>query len=307
MPKNLRPPPENTNPSPPVTVRSAVLVVLFLVALSGLFLAWLAYSSPSSSGGTTGLAPTHTAVRIPPGASPSDPSADLTPDTGWVTLHPGLERRLINLFDPSGVRREYLYILRLDPRQYSLDVAYNPRPRSLAAWQAQTGALAVVNGGYYRVENGAYLPDGLIVADGKAYGQSYGDYAGMLAVSSRRVELRWLQQRPYDAGEPLLAALQSFPLLVKPGGVLGFPAQAEDHQHARRTVIAQDKAGRILLILAPRGSFTLYQIGRYLTDSDLGLNIAMNLDGGPSTGLLLADPYEEIPDSPALPIVILVR
>ena len=46
-------------------------------------------------------------------------------------------------------------------------------------------------------------------------------------------------------------------MLVKPGGELGFPAEREDNVAARRTVIAQDQAGRILFIVAPRGYFTL--------------------------------------------------
>jgi hypothetical protein len=95
-------------------------------------------------------------------------------------------------------------------------------------------------------------------------------------------------------------------VLVKPGGVLGFPVEHEDNLKARRTVIAQDRNGRILFLVAPRGSFTLHQLSVYLTESDLDLNIAVNLDGGPSTGIWLAQPREIIPSQTLLPIVILV-
>jgi hypothetical protein len=100
--------------------------------------------------------------------------------------------------------------------------------------------------------------------------------------------------------------LQSFPLLVRPDGELGFPAEFEDHVQARRTVIALDREGRILFILTPRGHFTLHQLSLYLTESDLNLDIALNLDGGPSTGIRVADPHEIIPSQTLLPIVILV-
>jgi len=289
-------------PTPP---HRTALTVVILVLLAGLFLVCLALAEWRPFAGTSALSPTHTAVRIPSSATPADPAATLIPDTGWELLHPGLERRLINLFDGSGGRVEFLYILRLDPREYRLEVAYSPSSRSLATWQAGSGALVVVNAGYFRVENGTYLPDGLIVVDGKAIGEGYGDYAGMLAVTRRGAEIRWLAQKPYDPHEALLAAVQSFPLLVKPGGVLGFPD--EDNRRARRTVVAQDRQGRILFILAPLGTFTLHQLSVTLTGSDLDLDVALNLDGGPSTGLLLAEPYEEIQPSPVLPAVILVR
>jgi len=118
--------------------------------------------------------------------------------------------------------------------------------------------------------------------------------------------VRWLVERPYDPAEPLRAALQAFPILVQPGGQLGFGAERENYARARRTVIGQDREGRILLIVAPRGHFTLHQLSRYLTESDLGLDIALNLDGGGSTGILVADPYEILAPRVLLPFVILV-
>jgi exopolysaccharide biosynthesis protein len=218
-----------------------------------------------------------------------------------------LERRILNIFDDAGQRLEYLYMLRLEPQDYQLGVAYRPKPQSLEAWQAETDALIIVNGGYFRKENEAFLPDGLTVVDGKVMGSRYGSFAGMLVIRRSGPELRWLQQKPYDPEEPLLGALQSFPILVKPGGEIGFSEQHEDNKQARRTVIGQDTEGRILFLLAPEGWFTLHQLSAFLTFSDLDLDIALNLDGGPSSGLLLASPPEVIPADTLLPIVITVH
>jgi hypothetical protein len=60
------------------------------------------------------------------------------------------------------------------------------------------------------------------------------------------------------------------------------------------------------LIVAPQGYFTLHQLSVYLTESDLNLDIAFNLDGGGSTGVLVANPREIIPSKVLLPFVILV-
>ncbi|MBK8985224.1 MAG: phosphodiester glycosidase family protein [Chloroflexi bacterium] len=225
------------------------------------------------------------------------------PDTGWQPVQPGLEQRTLHLFDAAGVARERLFVLRLEPAQFTFGVAYRPgAPQFIPQWQAETDALLVVNGGYFTPEN---VATGLIIVAGQASGSSYGDFAGMLAVDARGPEVRWLRERPYSPDEPLLYALQSFPMLVRPGGVLGFPE--EDGVAARRTAVGQDEDGRILFIFAPWGSLTLHQFSTFLAESDLGLDAAFNLDGGPSTGMLLVgETAVEIPAFAPLPAVITV-
>lgn len=251
--------------------------------------------------------PTITPTPIP--SLTAVPSPIITPTPGkfdWSPIQPGLERRTLNL-TADNKYLDSLYILRLEPEYFQFDVAYDPKGLTLEAWQAQTGALIVLNGGYFRLENESYLPNGLTVIKGVPMGSSYSDFGGMFAVTEMGPELRWLAHQPYDPNELLLAALQSFPILIKPGGKLGFPAQYEDNLAARRTVIAQDQEGRILLMVAPQGNLTLHQLSAYLTDSDLKLDIALNLDGGPSSGIILAEPSETIPALSPLPVVITVQ
>jgi hypothetical protein len=227
-------------------------------------------------------------------------------DTGWSPLQPGLEQREIPIYNNRQHPVETLHVWRLDQKHFRMDVAFSGAPKTLEAWQKETGASMVINGGYFSINNERYSADGLTVLNGRAYGRSFERFGGMLAVRAGRAELRWLAEKPYDPDEPLQAALQSFPILVQPGGRLGFGPEREDHASARRTVIAQDKKGRILFIVAPQGYFTLHQLSAYLTESDLGLDIAINLDGGGSTGLMVANPREIIPSKVLLPFVILV-
>lgn len=244
---------------------------------------------------------------LPPTAVPTLPlTPETIPDTGWQFLQPGMERRMIRLFNDQQEHIESLYILRVDQNLFRLDVAYHDTPQSLEDWQKETNAIMVVNGGFFRVENEKYVPNGLTVINGEVLGSSYDGFGGMLAIHQGWAELRWLADQPYIPGEPLHGAVQSFPMLVKPGGELGFSAEFEDNMQARRTVIAQDREGRILFMLASRGHFTLHRLSLYLTESDLNLDIAINLDGGPSSGILLAEPREIIPSQSLLPIVILV-
>jgi hypothetical protein len=251
------------------------------------------------------LPPLLSQTPLPEPTSAASPTP-IIPDTGWERLRPGLERRVINLLQETGETFEHLFILRLEPNRFLFGVGYHPQPQSLEAWQSETNALIVLNGGYFRLEAGSPVPNGLTITDGEAMGSSYGDFAGMFAVTQHGPELRWLAQEPYDPNEPLLAGLQSFPVLVKPGGVLGFPAGEEDNQAARRSVIGMDRDGRLVLLVASIGNFTLHRLSAYLVQSDLDLDIAVNLDGGPSSGMLLAEPFEAIPASAPLPIVITV-
>lgn len=247
-------------------------------------------------------AATSTSTPVP---SPSSTVAP-TPDPDWSLLQPGLERRVISITNAQNQPVESLYIWRLDQKYFRMDVAHNERPKSLDAWQKETNAALVVNGGYFSINNERYFPDGLTIVNGKASGRSFAGFGGMLAIDEVQAELRWLVQKPYNAYEPLHAALQSFPILVQPGGELGFPTARDNQARARRTVIAQDREGRILFIIAPQGYFTLHQLSVYLTESDLNLEIALNLDGGGSTGILVANPREIISPRTLLPFVILV-
>ena len=227
------------------------------------------------------------------------------PEKGWTFVQPGLERRTDPIYNSQNQLVESLHIWRLDQKAFRLDVAYDSIPKSLDTWQRETNALMVVNGGFYSIEDERYFPDGLTIVNGQASGSSF-NRGGMLAINASRAELRWLAQNPYNSLEMLQAALQSFPILVTPGGGLGFGPERENNVSARRTVIGQDKAGRILFMVAPDGYFTLHQLSTYLTNSDLNLDIAINLDGGGSTGILVADPREVVAPTRPIPFVILV-
>ena len=258
-------------------------------------------TAPSSSLPTP-ILPTTATVPSPSIITTPLPSTTPNPDSGWQLLHEGFERRTIRLFDENKAQFEQLFMVRIDPALYEFQIAYSPgEPKTLAQWQTETGAIMLVNGGFFTPE---FVATGLIVVDGQASGSSYGDFAGMLTMGGTGVELRWLGERPFTPNESLQYALQSFPMLVKPGGVLGFPD--EDGHQARRTVVAQDGGGRLLFILAPRGGFTLHALSQYLVESDLELDVALNLDGGTSTGLLLMDSADGVLGLTAVPAVIVI-
>ena len=259
----------------PYSHRTWVVWGLLLFALSCTVAQWRPTATPKPPSTPT----------LPPTATSAPSPTPLEPDTGWLPLDVGLEQRSLNV--ELGELTERITILRVDPAQTKFRVIYAPGdPRLVSIWGEQTGVRAAINAGYFTE---AYEATGLIISDGERFGASYEEFAGMFTVSSQGMpDLRWLRQQPYDPAEPLTGAVQSFPLLVKPGGELGFPLSADNGVRARRSVIAKDRAGRILLMVAPRGYFTLHALSAWLTTSDLDLDIALNLDGGTSTGLWVA-------------------
>ncbi len=225
---------------------------------------------------------------LPTPVSTFPPQPTITPqppDTGWRLAHPGIEVRSVDVL--AGQLTERVSIARLDPQTVTLRVVYSPGiAYPVSIWAQRLGALLVVNGGYFTEEA---LVTGLTVVEGQAFGTPYGDFAGMVAVTADGApSVRWLRTWPYDPAEPLQSAIQSFPVLVKPGGVMGFPADGDDGRTSRRTVVAQDVQGRVVLLVAPRGYLSLHALAVWLAESDLDLDIALNLDGGTSTGFWMA-------------------
>ena len=276
-------------------MRRAILVSLALISITiaGCIQDDLANNSQEPSNPTNH--PETTTVTVAP-------TPTIMPDSGWEQLRIGLERRVINLFWDDGALFESLYLLRIDPEYYRFDVGYSPgEPLSLEAWQKQTGALIVLNGGFFDENNEA---TGMVISEGQSYGSSYEGFGGMFTVDGAGPDIRWLQDQPYNDDEILVAALQSFPMLVLPGGQL--PPENDSHDVARRTVIGRDQDGRLITMVSGLGRFSLAELARYLVSSDLNLDRALNLDGGASTGMLLADPAEGVIAFSLLPSVILV-
>ncbi|MBN1889236.1 MAG: phosphodiester glycosidase family protein [Thermoflexales bacterium] len=230
---------------------------------------------------------------MPPTATPPPTAAVATPvpptpspepvDTGWQSLGGGLEvRRLYVQVEGLGDR---LWLARVDPAQAHFRVLYAPSSqRTVRGWLDAAHPRLVVNGGYFTPEKAATA---LVVSDGARSEQSYVGFGGMFAVHDGQVEVRSLAASPYSPSEPLEQAVQAFPMLVQPGG---FQAVTEDDgKLARRTVVGQDRAGRIVFLLSAQPLFSLKTLSAFLAASDLDLDTALNLDGGTSSGLWYTD------------------
>jgi len=227
--------------------------------------------------------PTPTPTLVPSPTARPAPSPTAEPDdTGWQSLGNGVEWRRLKV-ELNGVGHR-LWLTRLDPARVQFRVLYDrANPRLVSEWYAGGKFLLAVNAGYFTED---YDATGLIISDGTRSGQSYTGFGGMFAVQANKVQVRWLVAAPYSANEPLRQAVQAFPMLVHSGGKPGIAE--DDGKLARRTVVGQDRKGRIVFVVSPEMFFTLKTLAAFLAASDLDLDTALNLDGGPSSGILIA-------------------
>lgn len=263
----------------------------------------------ASCGGPLLPAPSGTnATQVVSTAVPVTRAPTATPlptDTGWRTLAPGFEYRELRV--ENGSQADRLRLARVDPALARVRVVYNPdSPRRVSEWLASTQeAQLVINGNYFDPQNQAL---GLIIADGVRAGVNYDGFGGMLAIGENTVKVRSNVLEPYRPDEALAYGMQNFPMLVLPGGQAN--TQIDDNERlAPRSVVAQDRSGRLIFLVSPSLLFTLTSLGYWLAASDLDIDVALNLDGGTSSGLLLREGTQTIgTDSWAdVPSVIVVE
>ena len=240
-------------------------------------------------------------VSITPAAS----SSNGTQLNVWNRVATGVEVRYEDWKNSDG-DDDTVTIVRFDLHKIKLSVGYQPgQPLSMNDWTQLEHPLAIINGGYFDQQ---FHATALVVSNGKVSGQSYTGFGGMLSVDTRgSISLRSLRQQPYNPNsEQLVQATQSSPVLMSGGKRTQFSADASQ---TRRSIVAMDKQGRLLFIVSPNQIFSLDELADQLVSSDLSIEIALNLDGGSSTGLYVngGSSHVSIDSLAKLPLVIIVK
>lgn len=183
--------------------------------------------------------------------------------------------------DPAGSGVWGFTELEPDLAQLRLDIVRAERGAPLAELLPES-ALAVVNGGYFEADfrPSTWLKQGGVEVSKK----SDTSKGGLLAIGRSGFYVGPFSGLSFD---PVLA-VQSFPLIVEPGGKPGI--YRDDGRRAARTVVcAVADRLRFIVLTAPRGEGpTLFESASILADPmpiGFGCRVALNLDGGPSTGV----------------------
>ncbi len=204
-------------------------------------------------------------------------------------IAPGLEFGLISAEQVVRWGGSDLACLRVDPKRYTFKVLAAPPGASgyiAGEWRTRSGALAVFNAGQYATD-GTYL--GLLVQNGVKKGRLASRLEALFAAEPFDASLPWarvidLRYTAYDAKHsPYRQVAQSLMLLDRFGHV----RVRRSPRVAHRTLVAQDAAGRIL-VLVSEGGHTLWELARFLAGAGLGLREVMCMDGGAESQLALA-------------------
>lgn len=213
----------------------------------------------------------------------------------WTQLAPALE---LGFYFPPMAREVEVAVLRIDLQHYTVRVRYRPgAPLRREQWQqALPDALALVNAGFYSPE---YTARGLVVTDGVPREPVLESFGAILQIRSGQARVRSVVSEPYR-GEMLEQAVQAFPMLVRNGA----PAfeHIEHDEQTRRTAAAHDSHGRVLLIATTFPGIHLLDLAQFLSQSDLDIVNAVNLDGGSSTLMAFSPALSAFSIEPIYPL-----
>ncbi|WP_269525327.1 phosphodiester glycosidase family protein [Coraliomargarita parva] len=140
--------------------------------------------------------------------------------------------------------------------------------------------IFTVNAGYF---DGNLNPIGYFRIDGKAISTTRNPkLSGFITITDKgKLSLHW---KDIPEGE-YRDVLQAGPFIIDPGGTIGIHARSG--KEAKRTVIGQTEDERILVLTTTE--VFLYDLARILKSEIPELERALNLDGGPSVGLIYGD------------------
>ncbi len=227
------------------------------------------------------------------------PTVSISPD-GWQELRSGVQ---IREMDHDAKRKtDRVYVVRIDPSKVDFHVRYLPdAPLRVSEWYSTSQALIVMNSSFF---DQAHHAVGQLTTDSVSGGQPHDRMDGAFYLTAIGATVWPLRGWVKPPGLQILQSVESFPMLLLPGGLLN-PDIANDPRAARRTVVAVDRSGNVLFIVTASGTFTLYGMAVWLANSDLDIDTALNFDGGSSSGLAVWTPqgmwgFDSISQVPAV-------
>lgn len=212
-------------------------------------------------------------------AASSSARAELVPRPTSEVARAGLRVRSGTV---DGDSRWGFSELSLDPRKIGLEIVRAARGAPLPQLLPD-GALAVVNGGYFEAD---FRPSTWLMHRGSELAPKVDTSKGGLLAVAQNGDV-YLGPFAGLRFEPELA-LQSFPLIIELDGRPGI--HRDDGKRAARSVACRlERDLSFVVIAAPRGDgptlFETMQLLRKPWPQGFGCRTALNLDGGPSSGV----------------------
>jgi uncharacterized protein YigE (DUF2233 family) len=177
-----------------------------------------------------------------------------------------------------------LHVWSFDPTLFHLKVRQQAQAGGQAVDEFLTdpGDVLAINGGFFDVDSRQRLtPSGLLIVDGALVRDVTDKGSGIVFATADGISI--VRRQDFRAAG-VVHAVQSGPLLVDPGGRLGI--YREDFDRQRRSAICLD-GGAVRIVVVEGGGLSLLELARVLSSpreaGGLACEVALNLDGGPST------------------------
>lgn len=201
----------------------------------------------------------------------------------WHSISDVISRR--EIVKKIADNRYELIVYRFNSGQVVMELNSSSDPMRLDEWGKKLSADLIINGGYFHED---FSPTGFLAIDGEIIGtKKYApDKSGLLEIKDGFPSIIDTSSEDFPQITNATSILQSFPLLIKSGGKPGI--DEDSNKLARRTVVAQSVDGNFYIIFVDQTPLSLYVLMQLLLDSDLDLDVALNLDGGQSSALMAA-------------------
>lgn len=192
-----------------------------------------------------------------------------------------------------------LIVYTIDSSKTKGKVYYENPPLRIEEWQKKLSADLIINGAYFSEE---YRPLGFTRINSKTLvDKSF--TSGNIGWLSMSAEGKIAVTETLKNPESMIFALQSYPLLIKDGKP---HVKDETNKLARRTVLGLNKNHDLVVVMVDQTPISLFKLAQWLHTKLPDLQMALNLDGGSSTGAALKtkDLNETILALSPLPVVI---
>lgn len=215
----------------------------------------------------------------------------------------------------SGARHNYsLMLVKIDPRRLKFDIYENAdqdHAKSIRDIFQERGAKFVFNGAFFSED---FRPISLLVSEGRVlHALSTADLLNGVFVLDKKGTGELVGQEAFHMDSSIDFAIQNGPILLDKNGKNRI--LSDDGKLASRTAIGLDNSGHVVVILLKTSLFdsenmlSLYQFADLLQNAsslrDIGLHSVLNLDGGPSTGMMIGNLY--YPEMEKVQHVIVVK
>lgn len=222
---------------------------------------------------------------------------------GWSARGPGVDRTAFR-FSTSTASEVVIY--RFSRTKHTFGFRHSTSSAAVSEWMGrESEALFAANGVYFHEDE---LPSGWFRTEGKVIGtRSFDADKSALLVLGPNPTILVNASEQKAAKQKARDAAQSFPLLIS-GGVA--VVKEDSGKVARRTFVGTDKTQEYLYVgIVPYTGISLYELSQALTRLPVRWEAVLNLDGGPSSGIVFRSPdqSETIDSYVTVPNVLVIH